>query len=246
MAYSRSDEIERRPDQRVNVGDWERWACIGAGAVLGIAAIRRAWRGRASSGAAALGLALVGRALGGYCPVYGILGFSTAIPGTRRVNSSVNGVDVRESIIIERPTEEVYAAWRDLERLPRFMRHLDRVEVIDDRRSHWVVRGPAGSTLEWDAEIVSDLPNQLLTWESMPGADIVSSGSVGFQSVDDGRSTAVSVGLQYEPPAGRVGALAAWLLGQEPSLQVPDDLETLKRALEARNPEAFPGTAPTL
>jgi uncharacterized membrane protein len=232
MAYSRTNQMESAADRsnRCNVGDWERYASVAVGLLFLGAALRNAYRGKSSGSSASLGLALLGRGLGGYCPVYGTLGRNTATP--TRVNTSAEGVDVRESIIIDRPVEEVYAAWRDLEHLPRFMQHLERVDVIDDRRSHWVVKGPAGTTLEWDAEIVNDIPNRLLAWESMAGADIVSSGSVGFHSVDEGRSTAVSVGLQYEPPAGRVGALTAWLLGQEPSLQVPEDLKRLKRALE--------------
>jgi uncharacterized membrane protein len=151
---------------------------------------------------------------------------------TRTALAGDRGVHVREAISLETPIGEVYRFWRRLENLPRFMGYLERVTESDDRRSHWVARGPGGMRVEWDAEIINDVPNQVIAWRTLPGADVMSAGSVNFNTVRKGRSTQVSVHLQYAPPAGRAGALAAMLFGREPSQTVREDLRRLKQVLE--------------
>jgi uncharacterized membrane protein len=131
------------------------------------------------------------------------------------------------------PIGDVYAFWRRLENLPQFMTHLDRVYEGTDGRSHWSVSGPAGFAVEWDAEIINEIENKVLAWRSLPGSDVITAGSVNFDEVRAGRSTQVSVHLQYAPPAGRAGALVASLFGREPSQTIREDLRRFKQLLEA-------------
>jgi len=152
---------------------------------------------------------------------------------TRSALSGDRGVHVRESIRLEKPIDEVYRFWRRFENFPRFMAYLERVTELDGRRSHWVARGPAGISVEWDAEIINDVPNRLIAWRTLPGADVISAGSVNFDVVRSGRSTQLSVHIQYAPPGGRAGSLAAMLFGREPSQTVREDLRRLKQLLEA-------------
>jgi uncharacterized membrane protein len=102
-----------------------------------------------------------------------------------------------------------------------------------DGRSHWVTSGPAGLAVEWDAEIINEVENKVLAWSSLPGSDVVTAGSVNFDAARCGRSTQVSVHLQYAPPAGKAGALVASLFGREPSQTIREDLRHFKQLLEA-------------
>jgi len=152
---------------------------------------------------------------------------------TRAALGGERGVHVRESIRVEVPIADVYRFWRRLENLPQFMTHLNRVDEVADRKSHWVASGPAGLAVEWDAEIINEIENQVLAWRSLPGSDIVTAGSVNFRAVRGGRSTQIRVSLQYAPPAGKAGALVASLFGREPSQTVREDLRHFKQRLEA-------------
>lgn len=137
----------------------------------------------------------------------------------------------RESVTIMQPREKIYQFWRDLENLPRFMRHLESVEANDDGLSHWVAKGPAGKKVEWDAEILEDRPNERIVWQSLPGADVPNSGSVQFADTGD-RETEITVDIEYDPPGDGIGAAIATLFGEEPGQQLRDDLGRLKQALE--------------
>jgi uncharacterized membrane protein len=145
-------------------------------------------------------------------------------------------IDVRESVRIARPADEVFALWRQVENLPRFMTHLESVTDLGGGRSHWVAKGPAGSRVEWDAEIINEIDNKVIGWRSLPGSDVVSSGSVAFSTPREGECE-LCVTLQYEPPMGRAGATAAAVLGQAPSQTIREDLRHVKELLE--DPEAF-------
>jgi hypothetical protein len=113
------------------------------------------------------------------------------------------------------------------------MKHLDSVSISGERRSHWIARGPAGTHIEWDAEITEDQPNQLIAWRSLAGADVANSGTVRFAPATGGRGTVVRVVLDYTPPAGALGAAAAKLFGEEPHQQVEGDLRRFKNIMEA-------------
>jgi uncharacterized membrane protein len=166
----------------------------------------------------------------GYCPVTAARG-GLAPDDTKVALAGPRGVHVREQVTTQRPRDEVYRFWRQLSNLPRFMRHLERVDEIDARRSHWVAKAPFGRRVEWNAEIVNEVENELIGWRSLPGSDIVSAGSVRFEDRPGGGTT-VLVHLQYEPPAGRLGAWVASMAGEEPSQQIHDDLRRLQWYLE--------------
>src|SRR5207237_3055072 len=123
---------------------------------------------------------------------------------------------------------EVYDFWRNFGNLPRFMDHLESVQVTGDRRSHWKAKAPAGTTVEWDAETTENRPNELIAWRSVEGADVTNAGVVRFVAAPGGRGTEIHVDLRYEPPAGKLGKLVAKLFGEEPSQQVEGDLRRFK------------------
>jgi uncharacterized membrane protein len=140
-------------------------------------------------------------------------------------------IEVRKAITVWAPQDEVYRFWRNFENLPRFMQHLESVRVLDDRRSHWKAKAPAGMSVEWDAEITEDRPNELIAWRAAGNADVPNRGSVRFQPSPQG-GTEVLVELSYEPPGGRLGSIVAKLLGEEPEIQVANDLRRFKQVLE--------------
>ena len=157
-------------------------------------------------------------------------------------------IRVTRTIAIDRTPAELYQFWRDLENLPRFMRHLESVRVESDVRSHWVARAPAGKTVEWDAEIIEDKPDELIAWRSLPDADVDNAGVVRFQHAPGGRGTFVHVELSYRPPGGRLGSMIAKLFGEEPSQQVQRDLYRLKQIIETgqvSTTEGQPAARPT-
>ncbi len=213
---------------RKNVKDWERVASIAAGlALVALAAGSR--KGRRSTGAAGLGL--VARGITGLCPVNAALG-RTRDRDTKRALSGSRGIRLEGSITNHRPAEDVYDFWRDLRNLPLFVSHLEFISLIDERRSHWVMSGPAGLIVEWDAEIINERRPDLIAWRSVGDVDVVSAGSVSFRRLP-GHSTQVRVLLQYEPPAGRLGAAFASLAGAAPDSMMREDLRRLKEWLEA-------------
>jgi uncharacterized membrane protein len=145
------------------------------------------------------------------------------------------GIHVRKTITVNKPVEEVYGFWHDFENLPRFMRHLKSVTVMGGGRSHWVAKGPADKSVEWDAVTTRDVPNELIAWRSEGNADVYNEGEVRFDPAPGGRGTQVHVDLRYEPPggiAGRVGAKLAKLFRKEPGQEVEDDLFAFKQVLE--------------
>ena len=141
-------------------------------------------------------------------------------------------MDARSAITINAPPGEVYARWRDLERLPSFMDHLESVRETGAGRSHWVAHAPAGRTVEWDAEVIDDVPGERLAWRSLEGSSVQSSGSVRFRPAPRDQGTEVFVELSYSPPGGALGALVAKLFGEEPNQQISDDLRRFKQIVE--------------
>ena len=139
---------------------------------------------------------------------------------------------LRGTITINRPPEELYQRWRDFTNLPRFMRRLESVQGLGERRSHWRARGPAGTAVEWDAEIVDDRPNELIAWRSLPGSQVDHAGVVRFERAPGGRGTQVTVELDYTPPGGMVGATLAKVLGTIPMREVQEDLRRFKQWME--------------
>jgi uncharacterized membrane protein len=142
-------------------------------------------------------------------------------------------VHVETSIAIDKSPEELYRFWRNFGNLPLFMKNLESVTELDQTRSHWVAKGPAGTRVEWDAEIYNEKENELIAWRSLEDADIVNAGSVRFQPGPRDHGTFVRVTLNYNPPAGKVGATVAQLLGADPAQLIKEDLRRLKQIMEA-------------
>jgi uncharacterized membrane protein len=211
-----------------NINDWERVASIAAGAAL-IALASRREDGRGPALATAGGL--LARGLTGYCPVSALVGRDSTRSDTREALGGSRGIHVRETVTIAQPTDEVFAFWRDLRNLPQFMTHLERVEILDDQRSRWTARGPVRMQVTWDAEIINELPGELIAWRSLDDSDVASAGSVHFEPAPLG-GTRVLVHLQYQPPGGKLGAWFASLFGEEPGQQIRADLCRLKALLE--------------
>lgn len=221
---------------QTNLGPWERIGSVAAGAGLLYLATHRSELRRTQQ---LLGAGLLARGATGVCVVkQALAGDPQTRTDTKRRLGGSAGIHVRESILIRRPVGEVYRFWRDLSNLARFLRHVERVDVLDTRHSHWVVRGPGGVRLEWDAEILSDEPDALLSWKSIAPADIVSAGSVIFRPLGSDQ-TQIAVHFQYAPPAGTFGRRVAAWLGQDPQAQVREDLEHLRGLLERRDEAAF-------
>ena len=138
---------------------------------------------------------------------------------------------IARAVTINRPRAELYAYWRDFAKLATFMENVERIEVIDEKRSHWVVKAPAGSTVEWDAIVTEDDPGALIAWVSGDGADVPNSGRVEFRDAGQ-RGTVVTATIDYDPPAGIVGKVIAKLFQREPAIQSRRDLRRLKQLME--------------
>jgi len=150
-----------------------------------------------------------------------------------RGDEDSNGLQrLTKAITIRRDPHDVYQFWRDFRHFPSFMSHVGSIAVLDDRRSHWTVRGPAGHSVEWDAEITEDQPDRTIAWRSLPGAHVENSGRVRFAPAPGDRGTEVRIEMHYAPPAGELGVTIARLFGQEPRQQVQADLRKLKQVLE--------------
>lgn len=145
---------------------------------------------------------------------------------------SGEGVRVDKTIRINRPVSQVYAFWNRFENLPQFMRHVQSVTVSDHLHSHWAVRTVGEKIMEWDAEIIERRENELISWRSLPGADVDNAGSVWFKPSTDGVGTELRVSLKYAPPAGKAGAMAAKLLGRDAETEIEEDLHRLRSLLE--------------
>jgi uncharacterized membrane protein len=149
---------------------------------------------------------------------------------TRRKLGGAHGIHVEHSVLIRKPAAQLYRFWRNFENLPKFIQHLETVAVREEGISHWVARGPAGIEVEWDARIINDIENKLIAWQSLKGSDVATAGSVTFDETD--RGTLVHVHMQYNPPGGKLGAAIAYAFGEEPNIQVQEDLRRFKTLME--------------
>lgn len=218
-----SNKITSSTDaQQAGVSDTEKWASIIGGGAMVLAGLQqRSLRGILT--------AIAGGGLAYH-------GATTDKSLTDKVGDAVGAnkaIKVEKTVTINRSAEELYNYWHDFERLPTFMKHLQSVTVQDARRSHWVATAPLGQTVEWDADIINDLPNHLIAWASLEGADVDNSGFVRFQPAPGNRGTEVKVVLEYSVPGGALAAVAAKLFGEEPEQQIGDELNRFKQLMEA-------------
>ncbi len=225
--------LKRKQD--TNVSEMERWLSLVAGA--GLMAYGLSKRNGAGLGWAAIGGSLAWRGASGHCSVYQAFGMNTRERGYEKGTGSNKGVPyelgirVDNEIRIRKSPEELYRFWRNLENLPRFMSHVDSVRENENGTSHWVVAGPAGLKVEWDAEIVNEIENKLIGWRSLPGSQVDNGGSVHFDPAGDG-TTIVRVELQYNPPAGAVGARISRALGEDPAQMIREDMLRFRELME--------------
>jgi uncharacterized membrane protein len=215
-----------------NVPATERWVSGIAGGAMLLTGLRM----RSLPGAiiALAGGAMLHRGYTGHCYGYEALRINRARgEGAPPEAYFEYGIQVCQCVTIDKSPAELYRFWRNVENLPRVMSHLESVRKIDEKRSHWAAKAPAGMTVEWDAEIINDEPNHLIAWRSLYPASVHNAGSVRFLPAATGRGTEVHVTLDYIPPAGRVGAVIAKLMGNDPAAEIREDLRRFKAMVEA-------------
>jgi uncharacterized membrane protein len=243
MDVLRSDAGEERAGLRlaaenngdgVNVGMKERQLSLAAGALLGLYGLHR--RGLVGWALAISGASLVKRGITGHCMTYSMLGVTSVGNRLHAEDASVDpesATDVRRSVRIERPPAECYQVWRDFRRLPEHMDYLERVDVLDDTHSRWYASGPAGVTVEWDAEIVRDVENERIAWRSVDPADVPNRGVVEFRPLDGGAATEVTVHLEWDPPGGVLAKAVAVAFRRNPGHELDNALDRFRQLLES-------------
>lgn len=218
----------------VNVGESEQMASkIGGGVLVGVGLVRGGWTGLLLAG---LGGALLYRGVTGHCSLYQAIGADTAYEPNGESTSvpAQAGVRVEEAITIGRSPEELYTFWRNYANLSKFMSEVESVTSTspDDRMSHWTVRGPLGTKVEWDAEIHNETPGEMIAWRST-GGQVDTAGSVHFVAAPGGRGTEVRVNQKFNPPGGKLGIAVAKIFGHDPATVTRENLRNLRALMEA-------------
>ncbi|MFZ0613847.1 MAG: YgaP-like transmembrane domain [Desulfobacterales bacterium] len=209
----------------VNVGDTERILSGIGGTAIAIYGLTRGSLGGLV--ATAVGAMLLHRGTTGYCPLYALGEIDTAEPEEEKA------IEIVEVMTVRCPREEVYASWRALEKLPRFMHHLESVRQTDNGHSQWVACLPKGmGTIAWEAEITEDRPNEKIAWQSLADADVHNSGEVLFREAPGSRGTEVKVHIEYHPPAGKLGRVAAGFANPAFSRMIRADIRRFKSLME--------------
>jgi uncharacterized membrane protein len=139
---------------------------------------------------------------------------------------------IGRTVTINRPRHELYDFWRDFRNLPLFMENIQSVQIIDAQRSHWCVRGPANSVIEWDSVVTEDVPGESLAWTTVEKTGVPNGGRIVFRDTDNARGTQVTVTILYDPPAGALGKAVAKLFRREPNIQARQDLRRFKQLME--------------
>lgn len=232
---------------RLNVSEPERILSMISGSALTVYGLQR--RDLRGLSLALLGAELLRRGASGHSLLYDALGLNTAhgpsLAEPRRrgdlasVAATVDAryaIKIERSVTIDRPRDEVFRIWRDFECLPELVDDLRSVTTLGGGRSHWVAKLPGGKTIEWDAELVNEIPGELVAWKTVGDSDVAHAGSVHFRDAPGGRGTEMRTVIDYEPPGGRLsGMLAAFtrLFGQAPDSKLRQDLRRFKMRLEA-------------
>jgi len=213
----------RNLDQNVSQVERIVSAALGSWMVISAFGHDRNILGRSSR--LSLGGYLLYRGITGNCALYSSLGVKGQVP---------RAIELRTSMTVNKPKDEVYRFWRKLENLPRFMEHLKTVREADNRRSHWEAKIPGNiGTIEWDAEITDERHGELIAWQSVDNATVYNSGNVSFRESAGGRGTDVLVRIIYEPPAGNAGSAAAKLLNPVFEKMVKADIMRFKEIMES-------------
>jgi uncharacterized membrane protein len=224
-ALEKKPLIEGLTNGPINLEWPERYISIAAGVKMSLSGLKNIFSSPFSSilkvGA---GGYLITRGISGHCEIYTRLG---------KVDTEPVNTNIRSSFTIDKPRQEVYEFWRQLDNLPKFMKHLESVEVIDSKRSHWVLKLPADiKAISWDAEIVNDEPGEAIGWSSLPGSIINNAGKVRFRDAEDGSGTVVDVVISYTPPAGGVGTGLSHIVNPLFKNMVDEDVRNFKQYME--------------
>ncbi|AIE86885.1 SRPBCC family protein [Fimbriimonas ginsengisoli] len=226
----------RENAKEVNAADIEHIGALASGTLLLLNGFRRG--GIAGAVYKIAGLGLIYRGQQGYRRLYQLLGIEMP---ARPTGVGKQNVRVDSEILVNRPRQELYRIWRNLENLPVFMDHLLSVHEVDDRRSLWVARAPAGMVVKWDAEIVNDVENELIAWQSLEGSGVDNAGSVRFEDAGNG-TTRVKIVLRYDPPADMAGFWIAKLFRNDAQAQIDHDLERFKAIMELGSKKSDSGS----
>src|SRR5215207_7498007 len=220
-------QMERPALHRVNVGAAERGVSLLSGLALLSYILKRRPSAKMSVPLVLEAGYMMYRGATGHCVFYQMMEINRSENGNK-------GIQVQRSITVNRPKDELFRIWRNFENLPRFMKHLKSVRVsnAESGQSHWVTTGPLDREIEWDSEITEERENEYLAWSSLPGSVVGSKGSVHFVEAPGKRGTFLHVSMEYQPPAGSLGAAFARLFGEEPGQQVRDDLRHFKQVME--------------
>lgn len=215
----------RDTNKEINAADIEHIGALVSGGLMVMKGFRRG--GPVGLLYKAAGLGLLYRGQKGYRRLYSAMGLclKDEPTGVGKQNAKVDC-----SIVIDRPREELFRIWRNLENLPVFMNHLISVHEVDDTRSLWVARAPAGTVIKWEAEIINVVENELIAWSSLEGSGVDSVGSVHFEDVPGG--TRVHVVLRYDPPGDMLGIWIAKIFQSDPQTQIYQDLKRFKAIME--------------
>lgn len=215
-----------------NISENERMISMAGGALLGILGLSRIKSHPFKSVLqAAIGGYLLYRGSTGHCAVNEVIGRNTADLD----ETAARTITIKETVVVNKPKDEVYRFWRKLENLPLFMKHLKKVEETSNTRSHWEAQiNDTIGKLEWDAEILDEQEGEFISWSSVPGASVENAGEVRFQSAPGDLVTEVYATISYTPPAGPLGALAAKLFNSKFSSMVREDLKRFKQVIETK------------
>lgn len=142
------------------------------------------------------------------------------------------GVHVVRAITIDRPVEELYAFWKDFTHMPDIFSYVESVEIIDHQRSHWTLKLPGDETTEFDAEIYTDVPNEVISWRSLPGSDLQNAGSVRFRPAPADRGVEVRLTVEFVPAGGAIGRAIFNLFGEAPAQYIGQFLREFKQLME--------------
>jgi uncharacterized membrane protein len=222
MEITTTSNNDPQRDRSANISDTERWGSLITGGAMVLTGLsQRSLRG------------VLLAVAGGTLAYHGTTSQKSLTDKVVEATGMDRGIRVEKTVTIQnKSAEELYQFWHDFANLPTFMKHLKSVTVIDATRSHWIANAPLGNSVEWDANIITDTPNQLISWTSVPGADVDNSGFVRFQPASPGRGTEVKVVIEYNVPGGAVTAAIARVFGENPEQQIGDDLRRFKMLME--------------
>jgi uncharacterized membrane protein len=233
-ALKRADKVsvpiaKSAANRDINISTTEQWlSLIGGGLLVLIGLGKKSLGGLAI---AACGGSLLYRGATGHCDVYEKLGISTAHPA-HPANRSIH---IEKQVIVNKPLHEIYSFCHKLENLSCVMPQIEDVQAIGDKISHGVLKSRSGRQLEWAAEIINDVPDRVIAWQSLPGADLYTAGSISFRQLPEG--TEVRVVMNYLPPFGKLGQALSQTFGRSPGEELEADLRRFKEILESPSAE---------